>query len=346
VGIVRVVVIGFGSVGRSLARVLAYKGEYVRNKFGVDVRVVGVVDSKGMAVKEDGFSGFELLKLASLPRSSVGSFHPYGIPYVDLSLLYERASPDIHVELTPSDYQSGSPGLENVVFALERGAHVVTANKAVLVLGYDRVVGLAKSRGLKLRFSATVMGGSQFLDALLSLKSQDVLLVEGILNATTNYVLTLMEDELLEFEEALRRAQSIGVAEANPELDINGVDAAAKLVILSHVLGKPVSLNAVRRVSLSNVKLRDLMLALKEGYTIRYIARLDLERREASVEPVKVKRDEIIAQVRGVMNVARIKSDVGEYIFIGKGGGGLETAHTVLNDIISLASEVGDAWRR
>lgn len=335
--LVRVVLVGFGSVGRSLAKLIAYKGFYVRDRFNVDIRVVGVVDSRGMAFKVGGFDGLELLKLANLPRSSVSQFTPYAVDYVDLNMLYDTVNPDVHVELTPSNYESGAPSLGNVMLALRRGAHVVTASKAPLVLAYDEVMGLARSRGLRVRFSATVMGGSPFVKVLEGMRSHEVVEVEGILNATTNFILTLMEDELVEFEEALRRAQLLGVAEANPDLDINGVDAAAKLVIISNILGKPVKLDNVRRVSLATVKLKDVITSIKENQTIKYVAKLDLKRGEAAVEPRRVKRDDTMAQVKGTLNMARIRSDVGDYVFIGKGGGGLETAHTVLNDIIEVA---------
>jgi len=337
---VRVVLVGFGSVGRALARLIAYKWDFIRSRWGVDVRVVGVVDSKGMALKADGFTVEELLKLVSLPRSSVLSFKPYGLDYVDLDVLYSSVTPDVHVELTPSDYVSGAPALQNVLRALDYGVNVVTANKAPLVLAYDEVMGRAKARGVMVRFKATVMGGSPFIDMLLSMRSHDVVGVEGILNATSNFILTLMEDEMVELEGAIARAQALGVAEANVELDIGGLDAAAKLVIISNVVGKPIRLDDVRRVSLASVKLRDVMLALKEGYTLKYIARADFRERKASVEPVRIPRADILSQVRGTMNAAKIRSDVGDYLFIGRGGGAVETAHTVLDDILSIALEV------
>jgi homoserine dehydrogenase len=147
---------------------------------------------------------------------------------------------------------------------------------------------------------------------LLSMRSHDVVGVEGILNATSNLILTLMEDEMVELEGAIARAQALGVAEANVELDIGGLDAAAKLVIISNVVGKPIRLDGVRRVSLASVKLRGVMLALKEGYTLKYIARANFKERRASVEPMKIPRADILSQVRGTMNAAKIRSDVGD----------------------------------
>lgn len=181
------------------------------------------------------------------------------------------------------------------------------------------------------------MGGSPLIDTLLSLKSEDVERIDSILNATTNYILTEIHDKLMDFNDALRKAQSLGIAEANPSLDVDGLDAAAKLTILSHVIGYSVKLGDVRRESLSNVGLRNVIEAVKEGYVIKYIASLDVIRREAFVKAVKIPRSDLFAQVNGVMNAIKIKTDTGDLFLMGKGGGGLETAHSVLDDVVTVA---------
>ncbi|MEM1639958.1 MAG: homoserine dehydrogenase [Desulfurococcaceae archaeon] len=333
----KVVIVGFGNVGRAFARTLALKRKIIENKYAVSPVVVGVVDSKGMAVKSEGFTDYELLKLSELPRSGVNMFSPYARSYVDLNYVYDVAQPDIHIELTPSNYKTGEPGVSNILLALNRGIHVVTANKAPIALKYEELTSIAKKKSLYLKFRSTVMGGSPLIDTLLSLKSEDVERIDGILNATTNYILTEMHDKLMDFNDALRKAQSLGIAEANPSLDVDGLDAAAKLTILSHVIGYSVKLGDVRRESLSNVGLRNVIEAVKEGYVIKYIASLDVIRREAFVKAVKIPRSDLFAQVNGVMNAVKIKTDTGDLFLMGKGGGGLETAHSVLDDVVTVA---------
>ncbi|MEM3912507.1 MAG: homoserine dehydrogenase [Desulfurococcaceae archaeon] len=333
----KIVIVGFGNVGRAFARTLALKRKIIENKYAVSPVVVGVVDSKGMAVKSEGFTDYELLKLSELPRSGVNMFSPYARSYVDLNYVYDVAQPDIHVELTPSNYETGEPGVSNILLALNRGIHVVTANKAPIALKYEELTSIAKKKSLYLKFRSTVMGGSPLIDTLLSLKSEDVERIDGILNATTNYILTEMHDKLMDFNDALRKAQSLGIAEANPSLDVDGLDAAAKLTILSHVIGYSVKLGDVRRESLSNVGLRNVIEAVKEGYVIKYIASLDVIRREAFVKAVKIPRSDLFAQVNGVMNAVKIKTDTGDLFLMGKGGGGLETAHSVLDDVVTVA---------
>ncbi len=337
---ISIAIIGFGSVGRALARILALKKRDICKKHGIDISVVAIVDSKGMAIKPEGFDEYELLKLSELPRSSVNLFKPYAVEGVDVKKLYDTITPDIHVELTPSNYITGEPGVDNVFFAISRGAHVVLANKAPLALRFGELMDMARGRGLEVRFRATVLGGTPFIDTLMSMKSYEIDRIEGIINATTNFILTEMHDKLIEFGEALRIAQALGIAEANPSLDIDGIDAAAKLVIISNIVRAPIKLDSIYRESLSKVTLRDVIDAIKQGYVIKYIATLDARERIASVRISRIPRNDVFAQINGTLNGLRIKTDVTELMFIGRGGGGIETAHSVLDDIISIAEKV------
>ncbi len=333
---VRVLVVGFGHVGRAFARLTALKGSLVERRFGVRVKIVGVVDSRGAALKPEGFSGAELLKVSEVPRSSVCFSEPYGVCGLSLKSLYDSVQPDVHVEVTPSNYVSGEPGLSNVMFALSRGANVVLANKAPLALKFDDIMGSARARGLKVKFRATVMGGSPLIDTVLSLRSHEVKKVYGIFNATTNYILTLMHESLIGLDEALKTAQAMGVAEADPSLDIDGWDAAAKLVILARLLGLKLNISGIARESLSKVTLRDVVEALKRNSVIKHVAGFDALSGEAWVKPETLSSDSVLSKVNGLLNAAVIETDVCDYILIGKGGGPVETAHSLLDDIVSI----------
>ncbi|MCS7111322.1 MAG: homoserine dehydrogenase [Ignisphaera sp.] len=336
---VKVLLIGFGSVGRALAKVIALKRKIINSRYGILIDVVGVADSKGMALKAEGFDEYELLKLCEVPRSGVNLFKPYAHQGVDLNILYSNTQPDVHVELTPSEYTSGEPGLSNIMYAIDRGAHVVTANKAPLVLKYKEIVSRALSRGVRIKFRATVLGGTPFISTLTSMRSHDVERIEGILNATSNFILTEMHEKLVEFTDALKMAQALGIAEADPTLDIDGVDAAAKIVIISNILERPLKIEEINRESISRVSLRDIIDAVRQGYVIKSIASFDVRGGKASIRIAKIPRSELFAQINGVMNGVRIRSDATEVVFIGRGGGGIETAHSVLDDIVSLSFE-------
>jgi homoserine dehydrogenase len=332
---VRIAIIGFGNIGRALARVIALKRGVIMKRFNIDLSVVAVADSKGMVIKPEGLNEYELLKLCELPRSEIFRFEPYGRKGVDLEELYNKVQPDIHVELTPPSYENGEPGLTNILFALRRGAHVVTANKAPLALYFGKIMEEARARLVK--FGATVMGGSPFIAMLQSMRSHDVALIEGILNATTNFILTEMHENLVDFEQALKKAQALGIAEPNPVLDIEGFDAAAKLAILSHVIGVPIDLRGIERESIAKLTLKDVVEAVKQGYVIKYVATLDAVKRVAYVKLRQIPRSHVLAQVSGTLNGVRIVSDATELFFVGKGGGRVETAHTVLDDIIDVS---------
>ncbi|WFO75415.1 hypothetical protein J4526_00470 [Desulfurococcaceae archaeon MEX13E-LK6-19] len=331
-----IAIVGFGSVGRNLAKLLVHKKEFIEKKYNIVVNVVAVMDSKGAVVKENGLSPYELLKLSELPRSSICLYKPYGIPNAGLKDVYARILPDVHVELTPSNYTNGEPGLSHIMYALEHGVNVVSSNKAPFVLEYDKIMEASLRKNLIVKFKATVMAGTPLIDLLMGLKGYEVEVVEGILNGTTNFILTEMHENLVSFSDALKKARVLGIAEANPDLDVKGFDAAAKLVIISNILGTPIRLSDVVREDLSRIDLRDVYNAIKNGMVIKFIARLHVADRKGSVRVEKIPRSNILASVNGTLNCVVVKTDVNTITVIGKGAGGVETAHAVLDDILSI----------
>lgn len=340
---VNVSLIGFGNVGRTLASLLAVKGKLLRKKFGIDLRVIAVADSRGAAIKEQGFTPYELLKLTELPRSSVSSYKPYGAEKAGVEEIYSQLIPDIHVEATPTDYVSGEPSTSNVLYALRKGANVVSCSKSPFALKYQEIMKLASRRGLKVRFKATVMAGTPLVDLLMSLKGYEVSIVRGILNGTTNYILTEMHENLSTYEDALIKAQAMGIAEPDPELDVKGWDPAAKITIISNVLGRPIRLDRVERDDLSQISVKEVYAAIRKGFTIKFLAELDLYLFKATVKLVKVPSNSIFASVNGTLNAVEIKTEVNDITLIGKGAGASETAHAMLDDIVTIAQEVQHA---
>jgi len=277
------------------------------------------------------------LKLIEYPRSSIGLYEPYGRMDIGLDEIYDQCRPNIHVELTPSNYDGGEPGISNVFYALSRGANIVLANKAVLVYKFTEIMDIARKKGLVMKYKATVMGSSPFIDVLLSLKTIHVSKIHGILNATTNYVLTYMHRHLVDLDEALENAISLDIAEKNPVYDIEGIDAAAKPVIISNTLGIPLGINDVMRTSLRKVSLKDVVDALRRGEVIKYVARIDFEEQFAEVAPRRIGSNNMLAGIDGLMNAVVIEHEYGNIFFSGKGGGCRETASMVLEDILSAS---------
>jgi homoserine dehydrogenase len=186
-----------------------------------------------------------------------------------------RESPaDLLLEASPGNLVDGQPGLGAIDAALSRGVHVVTANKAPLVLEFPRLSEVARAAGVKLRYDATVAGGL----AAVNLGRRDLAIaqidrLEGIVNLTTNYILTRMAEDGLTYEEALADAQAAGHAETDPSLDVQGWDAASKLVILAHsVLGYPAKLNDIRVEGITGVPQRELAEAVEGGRRVKLVA--------------------------------------------------------------------------
>ena len=334
---VKLVLVGFGNVGRALAEIIALKKEIIGSKLRVRLKVAAVIDSKGAAVKVEGFTPEELLKLTGLPRSGVSKFRPYGVPDAGVKEVYDAVTPDIHVEATPSNYVDGKPGISNVLYALTKGVNVVSCNKSPFALRFNEVMELAEAKGVGIGFKATVMGGVPLLDLLRSLKGLKVEEVEGILNATANYILTEMSEERVTFDGALRRARQAGLVEANPDLDIKGWDPAAKLVIISNVLGNPLKLEDVIREDLSKVRVSDVIEALREGYVIKYVATLNLAEGGAAVYLRRLPKDDFLARTSGKVNAVKIRTEINELTLAGDKLGPESTAYGVLDDVITLA---------
>ncbi len=337
---VDVIVVGFGNVGRSFVKTIALKNNYLERKYGLRVNIYAVLDSRGAVFKEDGFTPYELLKLCEIPRSRVSMYKPYGLPEAGVRDIYSLVTPDIHIELTPSNYSSGEPGLNHILYAIDHGVSVVSSNKAPFVIDYKRIMERAYRKGVKVRFKATVMAGTPLLNILSNLKGYEIESVEGILNTTTNYILTEMHENLITYNEALKKAQALGIAETSPDLDVKGVDAAAKLVIISNVVGEPIRLTDVSRDDLSTIDFRDVYKAIKEGFVIKFLAKLDLLSKEAYVKIERIPRSHVLASVNGLYNGVLINTSVNKITVIGKGAGGLETAHSILDDLIDIVEVV------
>jgi len=309
----RILLAGHGSVGKAFHELL--------HETNVG-RVVGVIRRAGAWIDENGVAPGGTL-LAKRQHVSV----------VDA---LDKLRPDVFVELTPTNLQTGEPGASHIRAALERGIPVVTANKGPLLRHHDALVKLAREKGVPFRFEGTVGGSIPVLNLHeFCLVGNPVTRIDGILNGTSNYILTRMAEEGLGFEEALKEAQELGYAEADPTADVGGHDAAAKLCILANaVLGVRVTFEDVRREGIQTISAAAIRLAEKEGYAIRLIGTVDAATKTASVAPRLVPHGDSL-NVRGTLNVIRFTTaHAGAFTISGKGAGGRETATAVLSDVI------------
>lgn len=238
--------------------------------------------------------------------------------------------------------------LDLMMTAIEHGKHVVTANKALLALHGNEIFAAASAKGVMVAFEAAVAGGIPIIKALREgLSANRIESVAGIINGTTNYILSEMRDHGASFDEVLKRAQALGYAEADPTFDIEGVDAAHKLALIAAIaFGVPVQFDRCHTEGINGLDGQDIEFAEKLGYRIKLIAMARsrgaagglLPGIELRVHPTLVPTRRLLANVEGPMNAVWVRGDaVGETLYYGQGAGALPTASAVVADLVDLA---------
>lgn len=237
------------------------------------------------------------------------------------------------------------PATSYIKLALQNGKHVVSANKAALAANLDTLINLADENRVKLLFEASVGGGIPVLTSIKNpLSANEFLKVEGILNGTTNYILTKMLTDGLSYDEVLKKAQELGFAEADPTSDVEGIDAANKLCILMKLMfNKYVDPKDIPTTGISSVTAEDIKNAAAKEETIKLIASAKLEngKLEYSVKPVSLPNTHPLTTISNEFNAVYITGNaVGEVMLSGKGAGALPTGSAVCGDILSIAKHI------
>ncbi len=327
--------VGFGVVGRSFAQIVIERANWLRDGYGITPRVVAIVDRGGAMIDEDGIGLQEALSL----RQSAGSVSAHatlghkGISAVSVIASVEA---DVLLELTSTHLPDGEPGLTHIESAIKKGLHVITTNKGPLAIAMPALLELAQYQGVHIRFSGTVGGGTPILNfAKESLTGEKIESIEGILNGTTNYILTRMYDAGITAKAALSEAVEAGYAEADPSYDINGLDTASKLVIMCNwIMKRKVSIRDVEIEGISTVNVRDVEEAKRTGKAIKLLGLID--EREISVHPRPVLVKDPLC-VNGTLNAVLFRTEhAGDIVLTGRGAGGMETGSAVLRDLIDI----------
>jgi homoserine dehydrogenase len=333
----RLIIVGFGVVGQSFAKLILSRAADLYNTYGVNPRVVACVDKKGAVVCPSGIDLQKLLNIKKI-KGTVVDYRSEGSKSLDYDIV-EQTDSDVLLELTSTNLQDGEPGISNIISAMRSGKHVITANKGPLALAFPSLLELANYNDVMLRFSGTVGGGTPILEfAKRCLKGDRILSFKGILNGTTNYILTRME-EGLSFENALRDAKEKGIAEANPELDVDGYDAAAKVSIIANwVMGMKKTIHDVESTGIAGVTLERIGEARKRNNSLKLVGMT--ENKKLIVGPVEVSKLDPIC-VNGTLNAVTFSSEhSGQQTIIGRGAGGMETASAILRDLIEIKDYV------
>ncbi len=266
--------------------------------------------------------------------------HDYGEARVSRDVFDVARDPDVDVLV---ELIGGTTVAHDLIkLAIQQGKHVVTANKALIAEHGNELIAMAEAAGVQIRYEAAVAGGIPVIKVLReSLAANAVTEVAGIINGTGNFILTEMSTKGRAFEDVLSEAQELGYAEADPTFDIDGTDAAHKLVILASLaFGIPLSIDAPMKQGIQDVAPEDLECAASMGYRVKHlgIARRTEQGIEMRVHPTLIPERKQIATVEGVLNAVMISGDaVGEVLLVGPGAGGAATASSVCADLVDVA---------
>ena len=330
----RLLLIGFGAVGQGLAKILRDQAAYLQEREGFSAQIVGVATrTRGSLYHPDGLDIDALLNAGHLDQ------YPQTDGLVrggDTPELIRTAQADVLVECSYSILTTGQPALDYCRAALESGKHVVMANKGPAALAYDELQALARRVGKRVGFEATVMAGTPSLRlGIEALAGCRILSARGILNGTTNYILTQMESGMA-YVDALSQAQALGYAEADPTADVDGWDAAGKAIILAAALfHMRLSLDTMSVNGISKLTSDDIESARAAGERWKLIASVSPE--GGKVEPVRLPAAHPLANVSGATNAVTYTTDLlGEVTLIGPGAGPTATGFGLLSDLLAI----------
>ena len=270
------VLVGLGNLGRRFCEVIVEKDALLRERYGLELVLVGAADSRGAAYDAN---GLDPARVAEIKRAggSVADYPGAGRAGWDALALVETAEADVLLEALPVDLSAGAePGLSCMRAAMRKGMHVIAPDKGPLVVAYRELHALAKAQGVKLRFDGTVAGGLPAINlGARDLRGAVVQRIEAVPNLVTGYVMDMLADGVL-WDEALELARDEGVLEADASWDLDGWDAAAKLVILTNaVVDFPATLDDVTRAGISTVSVEALVAARGQGQRYRLLARAE-----------------------------------------------------------------------
>ncbi|MCL4492810.1 MAG: homoserine dehydrogenase [Nitrospirae bacterium] len=314
-------IIGFGTVGSGTARILLESAGIIRERAGFEVVLKRIAD---LDIKRD--RGIKV---------------PDGVLTTDAAAVINDPDIDIIIELMGGI----RPAKDFMLQAIRNKKHIVTANKALLATEGNELFAEAEKNNVEIGFEASVAGGIPIIKVLREgLVANNIVAIYGIINGTSNYILTKMTDEKVDFSEALKEAQELGYAEADPTFDIEGIDTAHKLTILSSLAyGIPLSYNEVYKEGITKITAQDIGFASELGYKIKLLAITKASNGEIEmrVHPTMVPGDYLISKIDGVFNAVYVEGDaVGSTLYYGRGAGDMPTGSAVVSDVIDIGRNV------
>jgi homoserine dehydrogenase len=334
--------IGCGTVGQGFLEILDRKAGDLKRDFGFEAKVVAITDKiKGTLMVPGGIDIKKVLALLGAGKT-LAEYKPgkkSGV--MDPLEVIDVCGADIIAELTYTNIQTGEPATSYIKKALQKGIHIATSNKGPAALHYKELREIARKKKVQFRIEGTVMSGTPVFTLFESgFAGNAVKEIKGILNGTTNFILSKMELDDMSYDDALALAQKLGYAEADPTADVGGFDALAKVVILSNViLDGDIRPSDITPQGITAITKQMVMDARKEGYRYKLIAGTKREGAKitAGVAPQKLLLSDPLAGVMGAQNALTFDMDLlGKVTIQGPGAGKLETGDSILQDILAI----------
>lgn len=334
-----IALLGFGNVLRAFVPLLQRKNAEIERRYGFRLKVVGIAtNSKGMAINPDGIDIEEALKRVQAGQS-INELH-IGAALEDVPAFIRQVPAEVILEGTWLNPQTGQPATDFIRTAFEAGKHVVTANKGPVAFAFQELRQLAASKGLGFFYESTVMDGCPVhvvgREGLLAL---DIRRIRGILNSTTNSILTRLEEGMA-FEDAVVEMQTAGLAEADPSNDVDGWDAAVKINVLANIfMGSDLRPSDIEREGIRGVTIEAAQAALRDGHRIKLVCEAirDGDSVRASVRPIRLPLSDPLANVSHTAGAVSIDTDVLPNVTIIEGPSSpITTAYGMLVDTLNI----------
>jgi homoserine dehydrogenase len=336
----KIAFIGFGIVGQGLAKILVNERNMLKTHYGLEFKVVAISDKQKGSVYNP--NGLDLQRLLKIVKNSgkIDSYDEGAKGWGSIKTITDTNA-NLIVEVSWTDINTGEPAISHVKTALNNGKHVVMTNKGPVALAANELLELAKENNVEMRFEGTVLSGTPAIAlGVRNLAGGGISAVRGIVNGTTNYILTEMENGLT-YSEALKHAQELGYAESDPTADVEGHDALAKILILANVvLGGHLTKDHIPCQGITKISKSDIEIAKAGGKRWKLIAAAKIKQDgsvEAYVRPEKIDLNQPLASVMGPTNAITYSTKfLGDVTLIGPGAGKAATGYALLSDILDI----------